>query len=343
MANSDKLEMLNGRCKVSELKKRAIVFLMIAGYNRLISRRHVKDIMNSVRKIGSFLDPIQCISAKEYFEYYPDRELRLESGKVITKDSEGLEEIFLILDGQHRYEADKELEIEDENYVSTLYAEHVELREGVTPDEWMTTKNSTSLNWNEKDRAGYIIALNPDEETNVSIAEQWYKDYAMSMRCSFGLLNYADNYRKSYHIEYMRNPEKGLPPVLKGTEENRKRGIATLHAIEVGFRNNPKVIRNMSVVEFVIEAYSEAPDKDKATTVENLQTFLMSLSGDISANVSASRDKGERKRILREAWGKFQKTMKRTDRREELTNIAQTAESEWEKMMTAKDASKKNK
>lgn len=122
-----------------------------------------------------------------------------------------------------------------------------------------------------------------------------------------------------------------------------KRGIATLHAIEVGFRNNPKVIRNMSVVEFVIEAYSEASDKDKAITVENLQTFLMSLSGDISANVSASRDKGERKRILREAWGKFQKAMKRTDRREELTRIAQNAESEWEKMMTAKESSKKNK
>lgn len=342
MENSDKLEMLNGRCKVSELKKAAIVFLMIAGYNRLISRRHVKDIMNSVRKIGSFLDPIQCISAKEYFEYYPDREFRLDTGEVITKDSEGLDKIFFILDGQHRYKADKELGIE-EGYVSTLTAELVNLPDGMSPDEWMTIKNSTSLNWNEKDRAGYIIALNPDEETNVSIAGQWSKDYAMSMRCSFGLLNYADNYRKSYHIEYMRNPEKGLPPVLRGTEENRKRGIATLHAIEVGFRSYPKVIKNMAVVEFVIEAYSEAPDKDKATTVENIKTFLMSLSGDTAANVSASRDKGERKRILREAWGKFQKAMKRADRREELTNIAKTAESEWEKMMTAKDASKKNK
>lgn len=342
MENSDKLEMLNGQRKVSELKKAAVVFLMIAGYNRLISRRHVKDIMNSVRKIGSFLDPIQCISAKEYFEYYPDREFRLESSKVITKDSEGLEEILLILDGQHRYEADKELG-KEEGYVSTLTAELVNLPDGMSPDEWMTIKNSTSLNWNEKDRAGYIIALNPGEETNVSIAGQWYKDYAMSMRCSFGLLNYADNYRKSYHIEYMRNPEKGLPPVLKGTEENRKRGIATLHAIEVGFRNYPKVIRNMAVVEFVIEAYSEAPDKDKATTVENIKTFLMSLAGDIAANVSASRDKGERKRILREAWSKFQKAMKRADRREELTCIAQTAEGEWEKMMTAEEASKKNK
>lgn len=51
----------------------------------------------------------------------------------------------------------------------------------------------------------------------------------------------------------------------------------------------------------------------------------------------------EQRDILREVWGKFQKAMKRADRREELTCIAQIAESEWEKMMTAKEASKKNK
>lgn len=342
MENSDKLEMLKDQRKVSELEQQGYRFIKVPRFNRKVNLRHVKDLMANVRQCGSFLKTMQVISAVEWFKFYPDREITLDSGEVITKDSEGLDKIFFILDGQHRYEADNELGIE-EGYVSTLTAELVNLPDGMSPDEWMTSVNSTSQNWNEKDRASYIIALNPDEETNVSIAEQWYKDYAMSMRCSFGLLNYADNYRKSYHIEYMRNPEKGLPQILKGTVENRKRGIATLHAIEVGFRNNPKVIRNMSVVEFVIEAYSEAPDKDKATTVENIKTFLMSLSGDIAANVSASRDKGERKRILREAWGKFQKAMKRADRRKELTCIAQNAESEWEKMMTAKEASKKNR
>ena len=341
MANSDKLEMLKGQQKVSELEEKGFKFIKAPGFNRKVNLRHVKVLMANAREKG-FLCPIKYITAKEWFKIYPNRKITLESGKVITKGSEELDEILIILDGQHRYDADKELGVE-EGYVSTLAAELVNLPDGMTPDEWMTTVNSTSQNWNEKDRAGYIIAMNPDEETNVSIAEQWSKDYAMSMRCSFGLLNYADNYRKSYHIEYMRNPEKGLPQVLKGTEENRKRGIATLHAIEVGFRNHPKVIRHMAVIEFVIETYSETPDKDKTNTVENLQTFLMSLSGDISANVSASRDKGERKRILREAWGKFQKAMKRADRREELTCIAQTAESEWEKMMTAKEASKKNK
>ncbi len=341
MANPDKFEMLKGPNKVCELKELGFKIIKAPGFNRKVNRRHVKVLMVSARENG-FLFSVKCIKAEEWFKFYPNRIITLESGKVITKDSEDLDEILIILDGQHRYDADDELGLED-GYVSTLTAELVNLPDGMTPDEWMTTINSTSQNWNEKDRAGYIMALNPKEETNVSIAEQWCRDYAMSMRCSFGLLNYADNYRKSYHIEYMRNPEAGLPQVLKGTEENRKRGIATLHAIEVGFRNYPKVIRNMAVVEFVIEAYSEASDKDKATTVEYLKTFLMSLPGDIAANVSASRDKGERKRILREAWGKFQKAMKKSDKRLELTQYAQIAEGDWAKTMSATEASKKNK
>lgn len=342
MTNQDKLEMLKDQRSVKELKELGYKFTKIPGYNRTVDSKHVKELMASVREIGSFLNSIKVISAVDYFKFYPNRKITLKSGDVITKDTEGLDKIIFILDGQHRYEADKELG-KEEGYVSTLTAELVNLPDGMTPDEWMTTVNSTSRNWNEKDRAGYIIALHPDEETNVSIAEQWRKDYGMSMRCSFGILNYADNYRKSYHIEYMKNPEKGLSPVLKGTQENRQRGIATLHAIEVGFRNYPKVIRNMAVVDFVIEVYSEASDKDKASTVKNIQTFLMSLSGDIAANVNAHKDKGERKNILCEAWGKFHKSIKRADRSEELTCNAIVAEDEWQKMMTATETAKKKK
>lgn len=341
MVNPDKLEKFKGQRMVKELKELGFKFIKIRGYNRTVDSKHVKILMASVREKGFFLNSIKVISAVDYFKAYPDRKITLESGKVITKDTEGLEKILIILDGQHRYEADEELSLEN-GYEYTLTAELVNLPAGMTPDDWMTTVNSTSRNWNEKDRAGYIIALNPDEETNVSIAEQWRKDYGMSMRNSFGLLNFSDNYRKSYHVEYMKNPEKGLPPVLKGTPENQKRGIDTLHAIEVGFRNCPKVIKNMAVVDFVIEVYSEAPDKDKATTVENLQTFLMSLPSKTAQNVNTLSDKSSRKNHLKDGWELFKKAITKPGKREEYVLIAQAAEDEWQKMMTAKEISKKN-
>ena len=154
MANSDKLEMLKGQRKVSELEEKGFKFIKAPGFNRKVNLRHVKVLMANAREKG-FLCPIKYITAKEWFKIYPNRKITLESGKVITKGSEELDEILIILDGQHRYDADKELGVE-KGYVSTLAAELVNLPDGMTPDEWMTTVNSTSQNWNEKDRAGYI-------------------------------------------------------------------------------------------------------------------------------------------------------------------------------------------
>lgn len=333
--DNNKLEMLNGQRAVKELKEQGFKFIIMPGYNRSVDPKHVRNLMKSVREKGFFLNSIKFIPAEVWFQFYPERKITLESGKVIAKDSEFLDEILIILDGQHRYTADEEMGIE-EAYQSTLTAERVNLPNNMTPDDWMTTVNSTSRNWDEKDRAGYIIALNPDERTNVSIAEQWRKDYGLSMRYSFGLLNFMDNYRKSSHLEYMRNPEDGLPFVLKGTAGNQQRGIDTLHAIEVGFRNYPRVMKNMAVVDFVIEVYNETSDKDKMAVVKNLQTFLMSLSSEIAKNMNDFKDKTNRKNILRSAWRKFQKAISRADKRQEIILNAQIAEEEWHNMMTTK-------
>lgn len=335
MLNPKKLEMLNGQHKVKELKDLGFKFVIMPGYNRPVDSKHVRVLMASVRETGAFMDSIKYITAEEWFKFYPDRKIVLDSGKVLTKDSEGLDEILIILDGQHRYEADNEMGIE-EGYQSTLVAELVSLPDRLTPDQWMTTVNSTSRNWNEKDRASYINALNPGERTNVSIAEQWQKDHGIGVRYAYSLLNFTDNYRKSSHIEYMRNPKNGLPHVLKGTPENQKRGIETLHAIEVGFRNYPRVIRNMAIVDFIIEVYAEASDKDKAETVENLKTFLMSLPKDIAESINFLRDKSSRKLHLNGEWVRFKKMMLKSEKKQELILKAQVAEEEWQKMMTAK-------
>ena len=154
-------EMLETRQKVKELKAADFILLMLFGYNRSIRRSGVKRLMRSVKETGCFLEPIKYITAATYFAFYPEREIRLESGRVINKDSEGLDKILFVLDGQHRIEADNELEIEDKNYQSTLEAEQVMLPENVTPDMWMTTVNNNKLNWNERDRAGYIISVSP--------------------------------------------------------------------------------------------------------------------------------------------------------------------------------------
>lgn len=326
-------EMLETRQKVKELKAADFILLMLFGYNRSIRRFGVKRLMRSVKETGCFLEPIKYITAATYFAFYPEREIRLESGKVINKDSEGLDKILFVLDGQHRIEADNELEIEDKNYQSTLEAEQVILPENVTPDMWMTTVNNNKLNWNERDRAGYIISVRPKEETNISVVNQLRNGYGISERYGYSLLNLYDGYRKKLYEDYMRHPEKGLHSVLRGTPENRKRGLEILHALEVGFRNYPKVIRNMAVINFVIEIYNETSDKNKEKIVKVLQSFFMALPEATVTEISDTNDKSRRIDILRKAWRKFLRRVKQADEAEQIMDITINAEREWAAMM----------
>ena len=315
--------------KVKTLKEQGFVFLMMLGYNRIINRNHVKRLVKNVIDTGSFLTPIVYITASEYFEIYPDRTVTLESGKIISKNTPGLDKILIILDGQHRYVADQELDME-EGYESTLKAIPVDLSNGISPDEWMTAVNTSSRNWDEKDRATYIHTLNQDEETNISVVLDWRKRYGMGERACYLFLNFADNYRKGYQVEYMRNPKKGLPLVLKGTEENRKRGKETLHAVEVGFREYPKVLRNMSIVNFIVHTvYEPTPDENKAKIVRDIQLFFMTLQEDDARKFATTSDKTEKEAILTEAWQDFKENIKAGGVHEEIEDNAKSAEEDW--------------
>lgn len=327
MANSNKLDQFTGRQKVSELTAKGFKFIKIPGYNRLVDAKHVKELMASVREHGSFLDSIKVISAVEWFKYYPDRQITLDSGEVLTKDTEGLDEKLLILDGQHRYTADKEMGIE-ESYVSTLTAELVNIPEGMTPDKWTTAVNSTSRNWNEKDRARVISTLNHGKESNVVFALQVREQFGIGERAAYAYATYSDIYRKSYYVEYMRHPEEELPYVLKGTDANRERGWDTLHAMEVGFRKYPKAIKNMALIEFVIEVYNATPDINKADKVKQILTFFKSLPEDVAKSV-CEQNKEQRKNTLRKCWNKFQKDLKQADKKEYIEEMVLNAEKEW--------------
>ena len=50
MANSDKLEMLKGQRKVSELEEKGFKFIKAPGFNRKVNLRHVKVLMANARE-----------------------------------------------------------------------------------------------------------------------------------------------------------------------------------------------------------------------------------------------------------------------------------------------------
>lgn len=333
------------RLLVSDLKAKGVIFVRVPGFNRSVNKKHVEELKVSAKNTKGFLHPIHVITAEEYFLLYPDREL-VYGDQVITKDSPGVRRILLILDGQHREEAESELMVE-QGYIPTLKVDYVNLL-GLYPDQWMVETNTQSRNWTSKDRTEYILASNSAEETNISVAHKWQQEYGMGERAAYAILNLNDCYTKSCQVDYMNDAKSGLPTILKGTQEQRERGVKILHAFEVGFRNNPKMLKNMAAVKLAIEKYVAASDSEKSKIVKLIIFFFTTLDQSVAQNADVVSGVSNKTKMLSEEWNRMSKQFSTELSIQALEEQAAKAEEEWKaikakatKDMTAKKSTTK--
>lgn len=320
--------------KVSEAEAAGIIFLYVGGFNRSVNKKHVEQLKTSARENG-FLQPIEVIALDEYLRYYPERKLAY-GDRVYDNTTTDCYRAMVILDGQHRYGAESQLMLE-KNYKPTLSVVCVDLK-GLDPDKWMITINTQSRNWTSKDRTGNILSRNPDVNTNIYLVNQWQNEYGMGERAAYGLIELDDCYKKSLQVDYMNNPENGLPWVLEGTEDKRKRGIELLHAFEVGFRSVPKMLRNMASVNLAIEIYKAADVKKKEVAEKKIKLFFMSLDQDVAKRANDVSAVAEKYAILKAEWKKVSNKLSSELLTRAIEEEALIAEKEW---AVLKEAEKK--
>lgn len=320
--------------KVSEAEAAGIIFLYVGGFNRSVNKKHVEQLKTSARENG-FLQPIEVIALDEYLRYYPERKLAY-GDSVYDNTTTDCYRAMVILDGQHRYGAESQLMLE-KNYKPTLSVVCVDLK-GLDPDKWMITINTQSRNWTSKDRTGNILSRNPDVNTNIYLVNQWQNEYGMGERAAYGLIELDDCYKKSLQVDYMNNPENGLPWVLEGTEDKRKRGIELLHAFEVGFRSVPKMLRNMASVNLAIEIYKAADVKKKEVAEKKIKLFFMSLDQDVAKRANDVSAVAEKYATLKAEWKKVSQKLNSELSIRAIEEEALIAEKEWAVM---KEAQKK--
>lgn len=318
------------------LKAQGIGFVRAYEQNRDLNDKHVNELVKS-GKINSFFNSIKVLTVKEYFTYYPNRRLLADDGTIVTKDSENLEMLFVILDGQHREAAEKEL-LKDAGYVPSLMVELISLPEGMTPDQCMKALNLCSFIWNSQARTKHIVNTLPDGEANIKLAAEWQKLYKMGERCCYAILTLKDIYRKSFQVDYMDNPEGGLHPVLKGTKEQRERGLVIFHAFEIGFRHHPRLLRNMTAIKFVISELDKVRDTQKPKLLEKLLLFFQSFDATAvdAVDEAPSTGKGSKEILIKKSWDRFKKGIKTAEGLTEAQEKALKAEKEWADMMADK-------
>lgn len=321
---------------LEELRSAGFILVVDKDFGRVVNRPHLKKLKGSLTKDGC-IEPVSIFFGAEYFEAYPERELTdLNDGdKKYTKDSPEVPEVIFVADGVHRVQAHVELLSEDESYKHTLRFRHVET---VLPiDRWIYVRNTNNRNWDSKDCSRYIAAQTGYEKSNLTTAVKWQEELKLGEKYAYTILNLSDTYKKKMLSEYIEAPDKGLPMVLKGVEENIDRGGRILHAFRVCWRDIPKMVRNSASINMFIEVYNACGDSMKEAVVSLLVLFFTTLDKTDAESVAGEKDNDGKVRLLKECWDKFSKDIEDGNLKAEYERRASEAEKEFDDLFGEKE------
>lgn len=321
---------------LEELRSAGFILVVDKDFGRVVNRPHLKKLKGSLTKDGC-IEPVSIFFGAEYFEAYPERELTdLNDGdKKYTKDSPEVPEVIFVADGVHRVQAHVELLSEDESYKHTLRFRHVET---VLPiDRWIYVRNTNNRNWDSKDCSRHIAARTGHAKSNLTTAVKWQEGLKLGEKYAYTILNLSDTYKKKMLSEYMEAPDKGLPMVLKGVEENIDRGGRILHAFRVCWRDIPKMVRNSASINMFIEVYNACGDSMKEAVVSLLVLFFTTLDKTDAESVAGEKDNDGKVRLLKECWDKFSKDIEDGNLKAEYERRASEAEKEFDDLFGEKE------
>lgn len=321
---------------LEELRSAGFILVVDRDFGRMINGPHLKKLKSSLKKDGC-IEPVSIFLGAEYFEAYPERKLTdLNDGdKKYTKDSPEVPATLLVADGVHRIQAHLELLSEDESYNPPLKFRHVE--SGLPIDRWIRIRNTNNRNWDSKDCSHYIAAQTGYEKSNLTTAVKWQEELKLGEKYAYTILNLSDTYKKKMLSEYMEAPDKGLPMVLKGVEENIDRGERILHAFRVCWRDIPKMVRNSAAINMFIEIYNACGDSMKEAMVNLLVLFFTTLDRTDAENVAGEKDNDEKIRLLKGFWDKFSKDIEDETLKADYERKAFEAEEEFNTMLEKKE------
>ena len=321
---------------LEELRTAGFILVVDKDFGRMINRPHLKKLKSSLKKYGC-IEPVSIFFGAEYFEAYPERELTgfNDGEKKYTRDSPEVPATILVADGVHRAQAHTELLSEDETYKHPLKFRHVE--SDLPIDDWIRIRNTNNRNWDSKDCSRYIAAQTGYEKSNLTTAVKWQEELKLGEKYAYTILNLSDTYKKKMLSEYMEAPDKGLPMVLKGVEENIDRGERILHAFRVCWRDIPKMVRNSASINMFIEVYNACGDSMKEAVVNLLVLFFTTLDRTDAENAAGEKGNDEKVRLLKGFWDKFSKDIEDETLKADYEKKACEAEEEFDDLSGEKE------
>lgn len=237
--------------------------LAFTNINRQINRSIVNSKKKSIEEFG-LLSPITVVDAKDVIE--KGITVYDASNPTDVIDADNAENYLVILDGQHRYAAIKELNKKDKYYdIWLMYP----LNREVAVSTLIMEINTTAINWKNDNYISVLAKLRSEDE-GLAFIDQYMQlrhkrtkkgeqsdnlpnnGYGLSVLSKYLTLSSAIN--KDYLYRMANNPNKKLPESIK--VDRAEKIIQT--GIEVGFTHTFLSSRFFIdwIINWVLQEYS---------------------------------------------------------------------------------------
>lgn len=286
---------------------------------RRLNMNHVKQLADSIKKLGRVIDSIKVV---------PARQMIVEGEKIygidglLTVDSPDIDKYYVVIDGDHRLAAYRMLMKEDPSLKIECHIEVADTT-GMTCRQYQDTVNNTTMGWSAVDRMASVAKKYEHTTTGAGMVKlmiMWKEEYNISFRESYALFHLIDGYRKSMVVSSQEGTT--LDDNLVGTPENIKRGVELLEAILIGCQEKPRLARSLAPVYAIINAYSKLPDCDKSKGVEDIKLAMKSLTSSELSQIDSKKTVPERSAEFTAILNQKMNTLKTADGRAAITKEA---------------------
>ncbi len=138
--------------------------------NRDLDEKAVQKKVASIKKVKGVISPTQLVPARKCLEQ--GHEVKLLDGTVVSEDTEDLDNIYVIVDGQHRDEAIRKIKENPKETVKYENYYYVPLIDDYIVSDLLRETNVATFPWKDRQYLNNLLMMKSESSFNLDLLKE---------------------------------------------------------------------------------------------------------------------------------------------------------------------------
>ena len=138
--------------------------------NRELDEKAVQKKITSIKKVKGIISPTQLVPARKCLEQ--GHEVKLRDGTDVTLDTKGLDNIYVIVDGQHRDEAVRKIKANPKETLKFENYYYIPLIDDYIVSDLLRETNVATFPWKDRQYLNNLLMMKSESPLNLDLLKE---------------------------------------------------------------------------------------------------------------------------------------------------------------------------